>query len=144
MPRTEICLTSAETGSRASLNSAALAIAGEATKAKQYAQTVTVSGSAGDSYSFGGWVKTGSVSLSNVSSQHEDDPTRRCGIQVRLLNGETVVEEKYIPINEACREWQFLSGSIQADGAYTKMEYALQRALIGTKEGAYRYGKEKT
>ena len=69
-------------------------------------------------------MKTGSVSLSNVSSQHEDDPTRRCGIQVRLLNGETVVEEKYIPVNEACREWQFLSGSIQADGAYTKVEYA--------------------
>ena len=49
---------------------------------------------------------------------------RRCGIQVRLLNGETVVAEKYVPVNDACAEWQFLSGSVEADEAYTSVEYA--------------------
>ena len=92
---------------------------------KQYTQTINISGSNGDNYSFGGWVKAASAALDNVNSQNESDPERRFGIQVRLMNDGTVVAEKYIAANEACAEWQFISGSVQADAAYTAVEFSL-------------------
>ena len=65
----------AEADSRAHLDTYALQIHGNGKLAKQYTQTVTVSGSNGDNYSFGAWVKAASVPLNNINSQNkETDP----------------------------------------------------------------------
>ena len=118
--------TTAETSPRANLDSNSIAITGSSTTAKQYTQTLQVSGVNGDKYSFGAWVKSASVPLGNLNTQTPDtDPTRRFGIQVRLLNGATVVAEKYIAANDACAEWQFISGSVDANAAYDTVEFSL-------------------
>ena len=118
--------TTAETSPRANLDSNSIAITGSSTTAKQYTQTLQVSGVNGDKYSFGAWVKSASVPLGNLNTQTPDtDPTRRFGIQVRLLNGAIVVAEKYIAANDACAEWQFISGSVDANAAYDTVEFSL-------------------
>ena len=110
-------------GSRAKLNSSALTLEGSGTAAKSYTQTISVSGSLGDDYSFGGWVKSGSVPLGEAGS-HQNAEKTRCGIRVRLLNGSTEVDSKILDANTDCPEWQFLSGSIRATGAYDTVEFS--------------------
>ncbi|MBQ6273895.1 MAG: DNRLRE domain-containing protein [Oscillospiraceae bacterium] len=110
-------------GSRAKLNSSALVLEGVGTGTKRYSQSVSVNGSAGDNYSFGGWVKSGSVPLNNPNRPNIA-LQRRCGIEVRLLNGSTEVDHKYVAANEDCQEWQFISGSIHAAEAYDTVEYS--------------------
>ena len=110
-------------GSRAKLNSSALVLEGVGTGTKRYSQSISVNGSAGDNYSFGGWVKSGSVPLNNPNRPNIA-LQRRCGIEVRLLNGSTEVDHKYVAANEDCQEWQFISGSIHAAEAYDTVEYS--------------------
>ena len=110
-------------GSRAKLNSSALVLEGVGTGTKRYSQSVSVNGSAGDNYSFGGWVKSGSVPLNNPNRPNIA-LQRRCGIEVRLLNGSTEVDHKYVSANEDCQEWQFISGSIHAAEAYDTVEFS--------------------
>ena len=110
-------------GSRAKLNSSALVLEGVGTGTKRYSQSVSVNGSAGDDYSFGGWVKSGSVPLNNPNRPNIT-PQRRCGIEVRLLSGSTEVDHKYVAANEDCQEWQFISGSVRASAAYDTVEYS--------------------
>ena len=110
------------------LGSYAIKLVGAAKTAKRYSQTVTISGGAnGDIVTFGGWIKCATVAL---DSKAYTDPNlqsslpRRAGIQVELFNGSTSVAKKYIPANRGVRDWQFLSGSVQATGAYTKAVYS--------------------
>ena len=110
-------------GTRANLNTSALQITGSPTSTKKFSNTVTVSGSLGDEYTFGGWVLSGSVPLKNASTPG-GSINRRCGIQVRLLNGSTQIANEYVAVNDACHEWQFLSGKISAPSAYTKVEFS--------------------
>lgn len=110
-------------GSRAKLNSSALVLEGVGTGTKRYSQSVSVNGSAGDNYSFGGWVKSGSVPLNNPNRPNIA-LQRRCGIEVRLLNGSTEVDHKYVAANEDCQEWQFISDSIHAAEAYDTVEFS--------------------
>ena len=105
------------------LSESVLKLVGVGSQPKSYTQTIPFSGSLGDDYSFGGWVKSGSVPLSN-----KNGPTstleRHCGIRVRLLNGSTEVDSKTVDVNTACAEWQFISGSVRASGAYDTVEFS--------------------
>ena len=105
------------------LDDSVLKLTGAASSVKSYTQTISVSGGLGDEYSFGGWVKSGSVPLSN---KNDPDSTlkRHCGIRVRLLNGSTEVESKTVDANTACPEWQFISGSLRASEPYDTVEFS--------------------
>ncbi|MBR3475194.1 MAG: DNRLRE domain-containing protein, partial [Oscillospiraceae bacterium] len=105
------------------LSESVLKLVGVGSQPKSYTQTVSVSGSAGDDYSFGGWVKSESVPLSNKNGP-SSTLERHCGIRVRLLNGSTEVDSKTVDANTACPEWQFLSGSLRASGAYDTVEFS--------------------
>ena len=52
---------------------------------KQYKQTI--SGSAGDIFTFGGWAKAATVPLDSASMETRTDYPRRAGIAVTLYNG---------------------------------------------------------
>ena len=110
-------------GSRAKLNISALKLEGSGTSSKHYTQTISVNGSLGDDYSFGAWVKSESVPLGNQNSPNSNQD-RHCGIRVRLLNGSTEVDSKTIDANTDCQEWQFISGSVRASGAYDTVEFS--------------------
>lgn len=105
------------------LNDSVLKLTGAAASTKSFTQTISVNGSLGDDYSFGGWVKSGSVPLRN---KNDPDSTleRHCGIRVRLLNGSTEVYSKTVDVNTACPEWQFISGSLRAAEAYDAVEFS--------------------
>ena len=91
---------------------------------KRYTQTVTVSGTAGDIFTFGGWAKAATVPLDSASMETRTDYPRRAGIAVTLYNGTTAAGTSYIPVNEDVHYWQFLSGKLTATGDYTSVEYA--------------------
>ena len=105
------------------LNDSVLKLVGVGTSTKSYTQTISVSGSAGDDYSFGGWVKSGSVPLRNKNYPNSPQK-RRCGIKVRLLNGSTEVGSETLDANTDCQEWQFISGSLRAAEAYDTVEFS--------------------
>ena len=105
------------------LNDSVLKLEGVGTSTKSYTQTISVSGSAGDDYTFGGWVKSGSVPLSNKNYPNSPQK-RRCGIRVRLLNGSTEVDSETVDANTDCQEWQFISKSIRAAEAYDTVEFS--------------------
>ena len=91
---------------------------------KRYTQTVTVSGTAGDIFTFGGWAKAATVALDSASMETRTDYPRRAGIAVTLYNGTTAAGTSYVPVNEDVHYWQFLSGKLTATGDYTSVEYA--------------------
>ena len=105
------------------LNDSVLKLEGVGTSTKSYTQTISVSGSMGDDYSFGGWVKSGSVPLGNKNYPNSPQE-RHCGIRVRLLNGSAEVDSKTVDANTDCQEWQFISGSVRASGAYDTVEFS--------------------
>ena len=105
------------------LNDSVLKLVGVGTSTKNYTQTLPFSGSLGDDYSFGGWVKSGSVPLGNENYPHSPQE-RHCGIRVRLLSGSTEVDSKTVDANTDCQEWQFISGSVRASGAYDTVEFS--------------------
>lgn len=110
-------------GSRGNLNTSALAIYGSAGSLRSYTQSISISnGSTGDNYSFGAWVKSNSVPLSNCLAPGY--PKRSCGIKVGLYNGSTLVKEEYVAANEDCGQWQFISGSVQATAAYNTVKFS--------------------
>ena len=91
---------------------------------KRYTQTVSVSGTAGDIFTFGGWAKAATVPLDSASMETRTDYPRRAGIAVTLYNGTTAAGTSYVPVNEDVHYWQFLSGKLTATGDYTSVEYA--------------------
>ena len=111
------------TAPKLQLDDSVLKLEGGYDTAKSYTQTLSVSGGLGDDYSFGAWVKSGSVSLSNKNTP-DSTLERHCGIRVRLLNGSTEVDSKLLEANTLCPEWQFLSGSVRASGAYDTVEFS--------------------
>ena len=94
------------------------------TVSKRYTQTVSVSGTAGDIFTFGGWAKAATVPLDSASMETRTDSPRRAGIAVTLYNGTTAAGTSYVPVNEDVHYWQFLSGKLTATGDYTSVEYA--------------------
>ncbi len=111
------------TAPKLQLDNSVLKLGGGYDTAKSYTQTLSISGGLGDDYSFGAWVKSGSVSLSNKNTP-DSTLERHCGIRVRLLNGSTEVDSKLLEANTLCPEWQFLSGSVRASGAYDTVEFS--------------------
>ena len=111
------------TAPKLQLDNSVLKLEGGYNEAKSYTQTLSISGGLGDDYSFGAWVKSGSVSLSNKNTP-DSTLERHCGIRVRLLNGSTEVDSKLLEANTLCPEWQFLSGSVRASGAYDTVEFS--------------------
>ena len=71
------------------------------TVSKRYTQTVPVSGTAGDIFTFGGWAKAATVPLDSASMENRTDYLRRAGIAVALYNGTTAAGTSYIPVNTA-------------------------------------------
>ncbi len=102
----------------------ALHLTGKGMVSKRYTQTVTVSGTAGDIFTFGGWAKAATVPLDSASMETRTDYSRRAGIAVTLYNGTTAAGTSYVPVNEDVHYWQFLSGKLTATGDYTSVEYA--------------------
>ena len=102
----------------------ALHLTGKGMVSKRYTQTVTVSGTAGDIFTFGGWAKAATVPLDSASMENRTDYPRRAGIAVTLYNGTTAAGTSYVPVNEDVHYWQFLSGKLTATGDYTSVEYA--------------------
>ena len=102
----------------------ALHLTGKGMVSKRYTQTVTVSGTAGDIFTFGGWAKAATVPLDSASMETRTDYPRRAGIAVTLYNGTTAAGTSYVPVNEDVHYWQFLSGKLTATGDYTSVEYA--------------------
>ena len=90
---------------------------------KRYTQTVTVSGTAGDIFTFGGWAKAATVPLDSASMETGRIPAPG-GHCVTLYNGTTAAGTSYVPVNEDVHYWQFLSGKLTATGDYTSVEYA--------------------
>ena len=109
---------------RGGLDTNALHLTGKGMVSKRYTQTVTVSGTAGDIFTFGGWAKAATVPLDSASMETRTDYPRRAGIAVTLYNGTTAAGTSYIPVNEDVHYWQFLSGKLTATGDYTSVEYA--------------------
>ena len=109
---------------RGGLDTNALHLTGKGMVSKRYTQTVTVSGTAGDIFTFGGWTKAATVPLDSASMETRTDYPRRAGIAVTLYNGTTAAGTSYIPVNEDVHYWQFLSGKLTATGDYTSVEYA--------------------
>ena len=102
----------------------ALHLTGKGMVSKRYTQTVSVSGTAGDIFTFGGWAKAATVPLDSASMETRTDYPRRAGIAVTLYNGTTAAGTSYVPVNEDVHYWQFLSGKLTATGDYTSVEYA--------------------
>lgn len=109
---------------RGGLDTNALHLTGKGMVSKRYTQTVTVSGTAGDIFTFGGWAKAATVALDSASMETRTDYPRRAGIAVTLYNGTTAAGTSYVPVNEDVHYWQFLSGKLTATGDYTSVEYA--------------------
>ena len=109
---------------RGGLDTNALHLTGKGMISKRYTQTVTVSGTAGDIFTFGGWAKAATVPLDSASMENRTDYPRRAGIAVTLYNGTTAAGTSYVPVNEDVHYWQFLSGKLTATGDYTSVEYA--------------------
>ena len=109
---------------RGGLDTNALHLTGKGMVSKRYTQTVTVSGTAGDIFTFGGWAKAATVPLDSASMETRTDYPRRAGIAVTLYNGTTAAGTSYVPVNEDVHYWQFLSGKLTATGDYTSVEYA--------------------
>ena len=85
---------------------------------------MSVSGTAGDIFTFGGWAKAATVPLDSASMETRTDYPRRAGIAVTLYNGTTAAGTSYVPVNEDVHYWQFLSGKLTATGDYTSAEFA--------------------
>ena len=109
---------------RGGLDTNALHLTGKGMVSKRYTQTVSVSGTAGDIFTFGGWAKAATVPLDSASMETRTDYPRRAGIAVTLYNGTTAAGTSYVPVNEDVHYWQFLSGKLTATGDYTSVEYA--------------------
>ncbi len=62
---------------------------------------MTVSGTAGDIFTFGGWAKAATVPLDSASMETRTDYLRRAGIAVALYNGTTAAGTSYVPVNAA-------------------------------------------
>lgn len=62
---------------------------------------MTVSGTAGDIFTFGGWAKAATVPLDSASMETRTDYPRRAGIAVTLYNGTTAAGTSYVPVNAA-------------------------------------------
>lgn len=62
---------------------------------------MTVSGTAGDIFTFGGWAKAATVPLDSASMENRTDYLRRAGIAVALYNGTTAAGTSYVPVNAA-------------------------------------------
>mgnify|MGYP004478450229 FL=1 len=106
---------------RGGLDTNALHLTGKGMVSKRYTQTVTVSGTAGDIFTFGGWAKAATVPLDSASMETRTDYPRRAGIAVTLYNGTTAAGTSYVPVNEDVHYWQFLSGKLTATGDYTNV-----------------------
>ena len=98
------------------LSPTAYKITGEYTTAKSVRQTVSVSGSAGDSFVFGGWAMGNSASLAEFETS---GVTKEFAIKCTLYNGTEVVKEETVRFNPNVTQWQFVSGAIAATGDYT-------------------------
>ena len=77
-------------------------------------------GKAGDYFTFGTWVKSGSVPQDNTRFPG-DNLTRRDGIKVEIFNGDNLIKEETVLVNDASRDWQFISGTIRPGAAYTRV-----------------------
>ena len=86
---------------RGGLDTNALHLTGKGMVSKRYTQTVTVSGTAGDIFTFGGWAKAATVPLDSASMETRTDYPRRAGIAVTLYNGTTAAGTSYVPVNAA-------------------------------------------
>ena len=84
---------------------------------------MTVSGTAGDIFTFGGWAKAATVPLDSASMETRTDYPRRAGIAVTLYNGTTAAGTSYVPVNAA--------------------KYLLFLFVLRFKEDSYALGKRK-
>ena len=92
---------------------------------KYIAQTITVAGKKGDTYSFGAWMRSDSVPL---TTQPNGSSTRLYGIKrvsVEFLNGSTVVNSSLVYFNADTNDWQYACGSAVAAGTYTSIRLSL-------------------
>ena len=62
---------------------------------------MTVSGTVGDIFTFGGWAKAATIPLDSASMENRTDYPRRAGIAVTLYNGTTAAGTSYVPVNAA-------------------------------------------
>ena len=111
---------------RGGLDANALRIVGEAATEKRFTQEVSIpNGSNGDIVSFGGWVKCDTIALNSYSFKgNPNQYPRTAGIRIELFNGNNSVVSKYIPANGDVHYWQFLSGSVTANAAYTRAVFS--------------------
>ena len=94
-------------------------------KKKSISQTITVAGQKGDSYSFGAWLRSDSVP---VTEQPYGSGTRTYGIKsisVTFLNGNSTVNTATVSFNADTTDWQFACGSAVANNVYTSVRVNL-------------------
>ena len=96
---------------------------GSTSAQRSISQTITMSGAAGDIYSFGAWVKANSAPTGG--SHHGDDPEPVYQLKLTYYNGSTEVGSETIDANSDVYSWQFVSAESIAPAAYTKIKVAL-------------------
>ncbi len=77
-------------------------------------------GKAGDVFSAGCWTKADSAPVTKMSGPITSSD-RAFGLEVKFMNGSTVVNSEYFPCNPYTNDWQFVCGRAQAVGDYTSI-----------------------
>ena len=91
-------------------------------------QTLYVTGKEGDSYSFGGWCASDSVPR-NKQYDYSAMEYVSCGersLRVSFYNGDTLVNGTNAYFDADTTDWQFVSSSAIAEGAYTKIVFSVR------------------
>ncbi|MBR4628780.1 MAG: DNRLRE domain-containing protein, partial [Ruminococcus sp.] len=91
-------------------------------------QTLYVTGKEGDSYSFGGWCASDSVPR-NKQYDYSAMEYVSCGersLRVSFYNGDTLVNGTNAYFDPDTTDWQFVSSSAIAEGAYTKIVFSVR------------------
>ena len=97
-------------------------IKGDPNKYKNIEQTVTVSGNAGDKFTFGAWAKADSVPKDGLNGGN----IRFFGVRIRFINLDgTEGKKSYYYFEAKTGSLQFLAGEIQASSAYKGIRIAL-------------------
>ncbi len=82
-------------------------------------QTVSITGNAGDTFTFGGWVKAEkSITVPN-------DSVKAFSLYIELFSGTNLVSPKRVDFNADTSQWQYLSGTISATGYYSSVRYSV-------------------
>lgn len=94
-----------------------IAVAGDPTGDVAVSQTINISGSAGDVYSFGGWAKSAAVPITSDS--------RKFGIRISFNNTDSTTTEEFCDFSVFPPQWQYMMAQATAEKDYSSITIEL-------------------